>query len=849
MAVPTEIFCTACGRAATTADRFCGFCGARLDAEQPTPTDDSHGANRPHADRILTALRAATIGEYDIAGELGRGGMAVVFLAHDLSLNRKVAIKALLPELLYTEGMDLRFKHEARIAAKLDHPNILVIHGVREANDLLFIVMKLVEGLPLSTIAKVSAPLPIPVVRFIVRHVAEALAYAHGESVVHRDVKPANIMVDRRGNVVVMDFGIAKAADDAHLTRTGLVIGTPAYMSPEQCLAQGVSPASDQYSLGVVAFELLTGKTPFRGSALEMQWAHATATPPAVRSLRPDCPPQLEALVSRMLAKAPAERWPSLHDVASALGDDTVTAASARSTLVALANEAPSRRDATLPTTPASPLPFGAGPGAAIDATTDPVRRTSAGRPADGTSASVSRVPDAAVPSPAPPAAAHPGPTPTPAPPAASPLTLSQQRIALTVGDSVELIVELDATEAASDGNTVRWESDNRSVATVSSDGFVTAIAPGLAEIACTWRGKRAVCVVQVTTAVIALPVPAERRPPPNAESAVAGAGSESRAASVPDGDAARPRRRRRPWLVGGAAAALVGAVLLYNSISSGGSDVAVDASPPAPTVAEVATLPSPSSSPAAPASAEASAQQPAASGGSGTSDSAAGGGARTSVPPAPTPNAPAGAPQKAVADAPPNAPAPRVTSSTASASRTTGSATQTTPPVLPLARPDTTRLAANRADTTTGYGATRPAPPAAPTSGYPPAPRDSTPDHLPAPPRDVAVALFREFASTINSRTYSRITSAYSQPTDAADIKLWQEFLVFVRDYMPRATARSATVDSTTNPPTITASIDFRWSTDAGYERTRQATFVGYGLPIQDGWQLRGARLTKRFW
>ena len=173
MPVPTEIRCTACGRVATTADRFCGFCGARLDAEHPTPAAESTGESRPHADRILTALRSATIGEYDIAGEIGRGGMAVVFLAHDLSLNRKVAIKALLPELLYTEGMDRRFKHEARIAAKLDHPNILVIHGVREANDLLFIVMKLVDGLPLSAIVKVAGPLPIPVVRLIIRSVAD----------------------------------------------------------------------------------------------------------------------------------------------------------------------------------------------------------------------------------------------------------------------------------------------------------------------------------------------------------------------------------------------------------------------------------------------------------------------------------------------------------------------------------------------------------------------------------------------------------------------------------------------------------------------------------------------------
>ena len=404
MSAPTDIRCNTCGRTAAAADRFCGFCGARLDVENPTPTAETTGSHEPHVDRILTALRSATVGEYDVAGELGRGGMAVVFLAHDLSLNRKVAIKALLPELLYTEGMDRRFKHEARIAAKLDHPNILVIHSVREAKDLLYIVMKLVEGLPLSAIAKVAGPLSIPVVQYILRNVADALAYAHAEGVIHRDVKPANIMVDRRGNVIVMDFGIAKAADDAHLTRTGLVIGTPAYMSPEQCLAQGVAPASDQYSLGVVAYELLTGRTPFRGSALEMQWAHATAGPPSVRTLRPDCPPELDALVSRMMTKTPAERWPSLHDVSLALTDDPATTNAARATLVELVSEVPGRRDTMLPTTPVSPVPIGPGPAAAGDATTDPVPTV----PNVGASA----------------------------PPV---LTLSQQRIELATGDSVEL--------------------------------------------------------------------------------------------------------------------------------------------------------------------------------------------------------------------------------------------------------------------------------------------------------------------------------------------------------------------------------------------------------------------------
>jgi|KBSSwiStaDraftv2_1062776.scaffolds.fasta_scaffold110784_1 serine/threonine-protein kinase len=841
MPVPTEIRCTACGRATTTADRYCGFCGARLDAENATPTAETTGPHRPHVDRIQTALRAGTIGEYDIAGEIGRGGMAVVFLAHDLSLNRKVAIKALLPELLYTEGMDRRFKHEARIAAKLDHPNILVIHSVREANELLFIVMKLVEGLPLSAIAKVAGPLPISVVRLVVRHVAEALSYAHGEGVVHRDVKPANIMVDRRGNVVVMDFGIAKAADDAHLTRTGLVIGTPAYMSPEQCLAQGVAPASDQYSLGVVAYELLTGRTPFRGSALEMQWAHATAAPPTVRSLRPDCPPELEALVLRMLAKAPADRWPTLHDVFHELADDVATVNAARATLVRLVNEAPTHRDPAMPTTPASPVPIGPGPMAAGEATTDPVRRTRDGADRDDSDA------------------------PNAAPVAGPILTLSRQHIELTAGDSVELIVELEADDRPSDGSAVVWRSSNASVAEVSADGFVTAKAPGLAEIGCEWRGRHAMCVVHVTPAAAAEPITAPLDGPLARDLAMAAAAASAaaeppapapprwpevvpRATPVASMSVSGPRKR---WWVGVLAAGVVG-VTLYRGMQPSGAPATSTAVPQSVSSAEAPA------SPAALPVVDSSVATASASAGANSSATVARPNATppgAPVPPAGTATAPPPGPR------PPRAAAPSPDPRTATDSRTPASQ-RTLPPPVPLARPDTTRRTFVRTDSGTASGASRAAAPASATTGSPaapasgktssatPAPRDSSADVIPVPTRDIATALFREFANVINSRTYTRITAAYSQPSDAGDVKLWQDFLVFVRDYTPRATVRSVGVDSTTSPPTISATIDFRWSTDAGFERVRPATFVGVGLPATTGgWTLHRARLTKKFW
>jgi serine/threonine-protein kinase len=830
MSVPSEIRCATCGRVATNADRFCGFCGARLDADQLTPAAELTGPNRPHVDRILTALRSATIGEYDVAGEIGRGGMAVVFLAHDLSLNRKVAIKALLPELLYTEGMDRRFKHEARIAAKLDHPNILVIHAVREANDLLFIVMKLVEGLPLSAIVKAAGPLPIPVVRLIVRSVADALAYAHGEGVVHRDIKPANIMVDRRGNVVVMDFGIAKAADDAHLTRTGLVIGTPAYMSPEQCLAHAVTAASDQYSLGVVAYELLAGRTPFHGSALEMQWAHATATPPAVRSLRPDCPPELDALVMRMMAKSAADRWPSLHDVSNALTDEPAVMNAARATLVSRVANVPDRRDTTLPTTPASPVPIGPGPAAAGDATTDPVR-SSTGRTDSPRASGVPNAPATVAPM----------------------LTLSQQRIELAAGDSVELVVELEAGDDPTDGASVRWESSDPAVATVSSDGFVSAVGPGLAEVTCVWRGRRAVCLVHVSvaaatpTAVASSPAPAVITTPPAAEvSADAPVTTPAGAitpplASVAAAPAPAARSRGR-WWIGVAAAGIAAAALFARSRATQTTDeVPPNASLPAAPATPVVTAPNAPASSAAP--------PPVKPPPSGSSQ-------RTRTPETPRDNgtgARGSEGTNATVSGSGSTAAVRQSSAagrgaTVSPAPTPSLATPpSAAPAVPRVRTDSVRLT-TRVDTGAGYAQ----PPSASTSAAPPAAtpsRDLSADRIPPAPREIASALFKEFANAVNAQSFSRITGAYTQPNDPAAVKLWQDFLVFVRDYTPRATVRSTTVNETTYPPTITATIDFRWTSDAGFDRTRAGTFTGVGLPIPNGWQLRRVELAKRFW
>lgn len=273
-------------------------------------------ASRPTAQATaLDLLRQDTLGEFEILAELGRGGMATVYLAHDIPLDRKVAIKVMSAALM-DEGLAERFRREARTAAALNHPHIIPVYAVRERSGLLYFVMKFIPGQSLDPIVKSGAPISIPMAHIILAQAAAALGYAHRRGVIHRDVKPANIMLDDEGWVVMTDFGIAKVATATGLTMTGVTVGTPAYMSPEQCAGKEVTGASDQYSLGVLAYELITGQKPFTATtAMAMMYSHFNDTPAPLRSLRPDCPPALEEKVLRMLAKAPEDRWPSIEEI------------------------------------------------------------------------------------------------------------------------------------------------------------------------------------------------------------------------------------------------------------------------------------------------------------------------------------------------------------------------------------------------------------------------------------------------------------------------------------------------------------------------------------------------------
>ncbi|MGH7537043.1 MAG: serine/threonine-protein kinase, partial [Gemmatimonadales bacterium] len=304
-------------------------------------------------------LREATLGEYEILAELGRGGMATVYLAHEIALDRKVAIKVITPALLVGEGMVQRFKREARTAASLSHPHIIPIYAVKETDRILYFVMKFVEGRTLDSIIHEVGSMPVPMVQAILTQAGGALAHAHRRGIVHRDVKPANIMLDDGGWVVVTDFGIAKISAAQALTMTGVTVGTPAYMSPEQCAAGQVTGASDQYSLGVVLYEMLTGKPPFAAeSIMALMYAHFNETASPVLHHRPDCPPALDAAVMRMLEKTPAKRWSTIDEAIAAAGGASLTQDElTRLRMTELARAGGSTEVLRRISTPASPIP------------------------------------------------------------------------------------------------------------------------------------------------------------------------------------------------------------------------------------------------------------------------------------------------------------------------------------------------------------------------------------------------------------------------------------------------------------------------------------------------------------
>jgi serine/threonine-protein kinase len=276
----------------------------------------------------LGRIRAALAGRYGVEREIGHGGMATVYLAHDLKLSRRVALKILHPDLGPTLGTE-RFLREIATASRLSHPNILALHDSGEADGRLFYAMPYVEGESLRQRLERESQLPVDETIRILTAVAGALDYAHRAGVVHRDIKPENILLatasgGNRSHPLVADFGIARALDAAggeRLTQTGLALGTPAYMSPEQAAGGGrLDERSDIYALGCVAYEMLAGTTPFTGPTAQAILArHAVDPVPPLRTLRPTVPPAVAFAIERALAKVPADRFATAVEFAEAL--------------------------------------------------------------------------------------------------------------------------------------------------------------------------------------------------------------------------------------------------------------------------------------------------------------------------------------------------------------------------------------------------------------------------------------------------------------------------------------------------------------------------------------------------
>ena len=359
---PGVITCTWCGSEVRPGSNFCPRCAGSLhresSADAPQPNAAAVHQYTNAWDSVLTRLQGALFGEFVISRELGRGGMAAVFLAHQLRLDRKVAIKVMAPTLMSGAGLADRFRDEATTVARLDHPNIISIFEIGAAEGLQYFVMQYVPGRSLERAMRQHGRLAFDVARAITYEVGTALAHAHRNQVIHRDVKPGNILLRLDGRVMVSDFGIAKVTASSVRTQTGAVIGTPAYMSPEQCLGRALTWSADQYSLGVVAYEMVTGVTPFAGTAYAVMRGHTEDPVPPIAARRPDCPPDLAAAIERMLAKNPADRFPSMGEALSAMGasragiDDTVQEAIGH-----LAVPRPDEEGVVLVHTPASPAP------------------------------------------------------------------------------------------------------------------------------------------------------------------------------------------------------------------------------------------------------------------------------------------------------------------------------------------------------------------------------------------------------------------------------------------------------------------------------------------------------------
>lgn len=297
--------CSGCGSFLPGNARFCKKCGT---------TQES----------VSQRLRKALGPDYEMIGELGRGAAAVVYSVRDLKNHRYLAVKVMHPELMASLAVVERFRREAKYVAQLDHPNILSVTFSHEESGLVFYAMPRVRGKPLSKHLEKHGRLPLDGATSILGQLAAGLHHAHEHGVIHRDVKPSNIMVEDSGHVLILDFGVAKALshDGAHISASGEIIGSPRYMSAEQAGgSSNIDHRTDIYSWGVVGFHMLAGRTPFDDEGIRaILYKQMTADPPDLRDFREDAPEQLASTIHRCMAKNPARRWGNIREAAKAAG-------------------------------------------------------------------------------------------------------------------------------------------------------------------------------------------------------------------------------------------------------------------------------------------------------------------------------------------------------------------------------------------------------------------------------------------------------------------------------------------------------------------------------------------------
>ena len=268
----------------------------------------------------MEGLTGKQLGPYQIVAPLGEGGMAAVFRAYQPGMERYVALKILPRVFADDPAFSARFQREARILAQLQHPHILPVFDFGQAEGYSYIVMPYVPSGTLTDTMQ-GEPLPLPRIRQVVSQVGDALSYAHGRGLVHRDVKPSNVLIDERGNCLLTDFGVARMVESSvNLTATGTVVGTPAYMSPEQGAGREIDTRSDIYSLGIILYELATGRVPYRAETpIAVVFMHVSAPLPMPRSLNPALPEAVERVILKALAKNPDERYQTAEDMVEAL--------------------------------------------------------------------------------------------------------------------------------------------------------------------------------------------------------------------------------------------------------------------------------------------------------------------------------------------------------------------------------------------------------------------------------------------------------------------------------------------------------------------------------------------------